>query len=67
MKLLSLLFLLTLAACSKSDNKPCYDCEVVRMNGSHYNTTVCDDDIDSWQTNLKDSSGNALQSVCVPQ
>lgn len=63
-----LLFIVTVMfiACSRdSSSGNCWDCEVQRMNGQMFDTSVCRNDNEAPQ--FQDAQGNDLNSFCTRQ
>jgi hypothetical protein len=57
------LIVITFVSCNKILGKTCWDCEVVRMDGTKYNEKVCRDDENPPQ--FTDANGNDLGSYCT--
>lgn len=50
-------------SCKKSSgDKTCWDCEVIRRDGTTYKDRVCHDD--PWPPQFTDGLGNDLQAYC---
>jgi len=50
-------------SCNKVLGKTCWECEVIRMNGTTYKENVCRDDENA--PTFTDGNGNDLGSFCT--